>query len=181
MESEAVHHAVGPGLRELFALINLLIVLAIIYFGARKGIMAAIRGRSEHISKKLIDAQTELERIQFEAGRARQEISEIEKTKQKLVAEIREQGLKTYEAMIQDAKATAQRIIADARSATENEVRSASARLKAEVVSRALEETVKLTTGSGAQDLRQRLHDSMLKKFTTENASLTGGSTKSNA
>ena len=168
MSAEVLHHASGPGFDDLIKLVNLAVVGAIIYFGAGKGIVAGIKARAELISKKIVDAKIELERITHETDRARREIAEISKTKEKFVAEIRDEGLKVYAAIVQDAKTTAARILADAKLAADNEVTSAVAKVRAELVSKSLQKALLLSSDPSALDLRHKLHERLLDRFVTQ-------------
>jgi F0F1-type ATP synthase membrane subunit b/b' len=159
---ETAHH-IGPGLREAFALINLLIVIAIIVMAAGKGIKAGIRARTDTISKKIVAAKAELERMNAETAEARRQISEIDGMKKKFLSEMRDEGQKLYESIVRDAKSTADRILADARAAGENEISNAAGKLREDLIQRALSETLEMAKGSN--ELKQKIHDRLVERF----------------
>jgi F-type H+-transporting ATPase subunit b len=155
----AVDGSHGPGMKELFTGIHLLAVLAIIYFAGRKGLSVMIKDRSLLIEKDIIDARVQLEKIRHETERARQEIAQVAKTREKLVSEIQTEGQKLYNVMVDEAKITSQRILADAKLAAENEVQLAMGRLKEEVVAKAVDRAVAVVSENG--ELRSNIHEKL--------------------
>lgn len=157
----------GPAwMPELLKFLNLGVIVVAVYVFGRKGIAAALKARTEDIGKKIIDAKLELERMQHEAEKARQELSQISKTKDKIIAEMREEGLKTYEAMISEATQTADRILADAKLAANNEVSSAIQKVKKQVVDQAVEQAMKLVKEE--KTTQGNLHEQLVEKFITQ-------------
>lgn len=156
----------GPGLRELLALGTLFTLGFIIYRATRDSFVATLKERAATISKKIIDAQFELERMTLETARARRELAEISKTKDRLLAEVREEGLKLYESVIREATTTAERIISDAKLAIDAEAESAQLSLRKEAVRRAMAQVVAMASEPGAQDFRENLHKRLVAQFT---------------
>lgn len=150
---------------ELVKFLNLGAIVALVYVFGRKGISASLKTRSEDISKKIVDAKVELERMQFEADRARKEIADITNTKEKLVEEMRESGIKAYEAMIADAKSAAARIVEDAKLAADNEVQSAVSKVKKDIVDQAVLQALKLANESNGHDTKGTLHEKLVERF----------------
>lgn len=150
------------GEKELVSGLQLLTVVAILYFGARKLVKEALKQRSESISKKIVDAKLELERIQFEANKAKSEISEINLTKEKLLVEVRDQGQKLYDQLVAEAKETAARILTDSKLAAQNEVHQAASRLKQQVVDQAVEVAFKMAESN---DNKSVLHKGLVEQL----------------
>jgi len=148
---------------ELIKFLNLGAIIFIIWITGRKGISAALKSRTEDIQKKIVDAKTELERMQHEAAKARTEIAEISKTKDRILNEMREEGLKTYEIMIAEASATADRILTDAKLAADNEVSSAIAKVKKEIVDQAVAQALKTVREGGSS--QGSLHEKLVGNF----------------
>jgi len=151
---------------ELVKFLNLAVIGVIIYFFAKKGIVSSLKQRSEDISKKIIDAKIELERMQFEADRAKREIAEINSIKENLMNEMRESGLKTYEQLVKDAKIASERIIQDAKLAADNEIISAIGRVKKQVVDAAIEQALNLVSENNGSDTQSKMHAKLLERFT---------------
>lgn len=161
---EGAEHTIN-WIPELVKFLNLAIIVGIIYVFARKGIMSALAARSADISKKIVDAKFELEKMQYEADRAKKEIAEIATIKQKLVDEMREAGLKTYEAMVADAKLAADRIIQDAKLAADNELQTAIGKVKTEIVNQAVSQVLNLVDKSGTEETKNSLHERLIQRF----------------
>ncbi len=166
MEQEV--HGLAPTIKEFFSLMNVLVVLALFYFGGRKAIAAMIKARSEDISKKIVDAKFELERIEHEADKARQEIASMEATRTRLIEEVKLEGQKTYDALVVEAKSTAARILADAKLATENELQLAILKVKEEVVLRAVQKALALANDPAHADKRGQIHKKLLDQFSAQ-------------
>jgi F-type H+-transporting ATPase subunit b len=148
---------------ELLKFLNLGVIIVGVYIFGRKGIYSALKTRSDDIAKKIVDAKVELERLQYESAKAHQELAQISKTKDQIISEMREEGLKTYEIMVSEATQTANRILADAKLAADNEVNSAIQRVKKELVDQAVKQARKIITEEKSKQVD--LHDRLVEKF----------------
>ena len=161
---EGAEHAVSL-IPELVKILNLGVIAVIVYIFARKAISSALVARSNEISKKIVDAKLELEKMQYEADRAKKEIAEIAGIKAKLIEEMREAGLKTYEAMVADAKIAAERIVQDAKLAADSELQSAIGKVKAEIVNRSVAQVFKLVDEGSGEVSKNALHEKLIERF----------------
>ena len=169
---EGAHHLVGPGLKELFTGVHLLIVVGILYYFGKSAVMLTIKNRSRSIEKEIVDARVELEKMKHETERARQEIAQIAKTKEKFIDEIKLEGDRLYTTLVAEAKDTSQRILADAKLAADNEVQIALSRVKEEIVNRAVDRAVAMATAT--PEMRDQVHNRLFDKLSVEIGSHTG-------
>ncbi len=170
MAAEQIHHAVGPGLQEFFAGVNLLVVIAIVVVAGRKGIAASLKDRSTNIQKRLVDAKAELEKMKLEAEAVKRDIANIEVEKRKIIDGVSQEGKKLSDSLVREAKSTAERILADARLAAESELRSATEKLKFRLVSEAIGQSADMIKEGGAdsKDIQARIHERLFQKFLDE-------------
>ncbi len=168
MEHEVVHH-IGPGIRELYALINVLVVAAIIYFAGRKGISASLKERSASISKRLIEAKIELEKMQKESEKLRRQVDNLHVEKRRIVDSVSEEGRRMALAMAAEARETADRILADAKLGAENEMRMATNNLREKLVKAALSQSVLLVKSGGeSNDMKNQIHAKLFEKLISD-------------
>lgn len=168
--AETAHHVAGPGLQEFFAGVNLLIVIAIIVIAGRKGIVAGLKDRSASIQKRLVDAKAELERMQLEAARAKKDLANIEIEKRKIIDGVSQEGRKLADSIVREAVSAAERILSDAKLAAAGELRSAGEKLKAKLVSSAIQQSIDMVQAGGkdSDEIRNRIHERLFQKFVEE-------------
>lgn len=169
MSAEVVEH-IGPGLKEIYALANILVVAAIIYFGARKGIAASLRDRSESIAKKLSETKNELARIKLEVEKARQDFAGLAQTKSQILNQVENEGRLLSAQLVQEAQKTAEKILTDAKQTAQNEFQQASQKLREKLVSEAVRQSADLVRAEKNEtgNLRERIHERLFDKFLTE-------------
>lgn len=169
MAAETVHE-IGPTLADLFKLGHVVVVALLIYFGGRKAIAAALKARTQNISKRLVQAKAELDKMKAETERARKELAGMAETRRKLISDVEEEGRKMAERLVTEARQTADRILTDAKAAAENEVRSATSKLRAKLVTEALHQSSELvrTSQSSGSDLQAKVHETLFERFLTE-------------
>jgi len=155
----------GPGLPELFALANFLVVVAIVYFAGKKGIVAALKARKENISQGLIVAARDLENMRHEIAKAKKDLSGLEAAKKSFVEELSREGQQTYNKILQEAETAAARIVADAKLAANNEVHEASQKIRGELVSAALARVVTLVNTESGPESQRRVHEKFFEDF----------------
>ncbi len=157
------HHVSGPGLHEVFGAVTLLLVGAIFYFGARKGIVEALRSRSQDIKNKLSDTSKRLGDVESKLVRAQKEFSDIENIRQKLLSEAAIEAQKMSDQILVEAKNTAQRILTDAQQSAQNETRKALKELRATLVQSALDETGRIVGGEKNKEVHQKLAQDLVQ------------------
>jgi F-type H+-transporting ATPase subunit b len=153
----AAEHAVsGPGLHELYMLVNLLVVVGIFYVAGRRGIVLALRTRKEVFAKKLEESKRLLAEVQAASAKAKADLAEIDSLRRRYVSEARDEGKKIAEKLVTEAKQTADRIIADARLAAENETTVAMGRLQQTLVQEAIKQSLLDLDPSKAKNIHER-------------------------
>jgi F0F1-type ATP synthase membrane subunit b/b' len=169
MAAEVLEH-VGPGIKEVFALANILIVGAIVYFGARKGVKISLKERSDTIAKRLNETRIELARMKAEVEKARQEISRMDQTKTQILSQVQEEAKRFSAQLVQEAEQSANRILTEASLTAKNEFQQASQKLREKLVAEALKQSAEIIRAEKdeAGNLRERIHERLLDKFVTE-------------
>lgn len=145
---EAAH---APGMHELVVLANICIVIAIVYFGARKGILASLQNRSHSIREKLLESKTELAKVENALSAARSELRDFENTKNRMIAEVRSEAEHLSRGIMDEAKHAAERILQDAKLAAKSEASGAMMDLKNNLVAEAVNEAKKILSQSKDQ------------------------------
>jgi F0F1-type ATP synthase membrane subunit b/b' len=155
---EAHHVAQGPGMHELYALMNIgLVVFAIIFFG-RKTFPVLFKNRSQKTKESLVSAREELKKISLE----------IEK--ETLIKSVEEEGKVLAQKLIDEAQASAKRIKEDSSNAVSAEFAEMRKKYKEELLGNVFE---KIRAEFSNENSRQKLHDKLIEGFLakTENSS----------
>jgi F0F1-type ATP synthase membrane subunit b/b' len=171
MVEHGAEHATGPGVMELIKLANLLVVVAIVYFGAKKGIVAMLKSRKDDVSRKLIDSKKELERVQAELVEAKREIAKIEDLKRDILNQVRQEGEKASGLILADAKHIAEKIVSDAKVAAQDETRVAFQKLRERIVSEAVDRSAQDLGVSSKTEGQNPVHQKLMSKFVVEASS----------
>lgn len=163
-------HVVGPGLPELVALVNLLVVVGVIYVFARKGIALSISRRAEGISKNLGDAKKELEAVEARLKKAKAEVSDLNAKKQEVLNSVRLEGERVAAQIIEETNKAANQILLDAELSAKSELRNAALMIKGTLVEQTFTQTISQLEGSSplAQSQKTNIHEKLFEKFVTE-------------
>jgi F0F1-type ATP synthase membrane subunit b/b' len=153
---EGVHHATGPGIHELVVFANLFVVFLIVWFGARKGILAGLKSRADGVEQKLNESKQELAKVAQALDAAKADLKNFENTRNRMIAEMRSEAEHVSRVILDEATVTADRILADAKLSAKNEARGAASGLKNELINAALAETQSLIAQS--KDQQSSLH-----------------------
>jgi F0F1-type ATP synthase membrane subunit b/b' len=129
---------VGPGIHELVVLANLVVVFLIVYFGAGKGILGALKSRA-----------------------AKGDLKDFDNTRNRIIAEMRSEAEHVSRGILEEATVTAERILQDAKLSAKDEARGAAADLKNELVKSALAETQRLL--AQGKDQQSSLHKQLFE------------------
>ena len=156
----------GPGIHELVVLANLAVVFFIVYFGARKGILGALKSRSEGVAQKLNESKQELAKVAQALDAAKAEFKSFENTRNRMIAEMRSEAEHVSRGILEEATVTADRILQDAKLAAKNEARSAVSGLMTELVRAAMAETQNIITQS--KDQQSSLHKQFFEGLTND-------------
>jgi F0F1-type ATP synthase membrane subunit b/b' len=163
MADGGLHHVTGPGAKEILVSLNVLVVGAIAFFGARKGIAASLKARTEGVTKKLRESKDELQRVEAALASAKKQLGAFESTKQKMVDEVRREGEVLTRNFLEEATVSANRILSDARLAAQDEARSAAQNLKKKLVEEAVHQAFTLISKSAEQ--QKNVHKQFLENF----------------
>jgi len=151
----------GPGIHELVVLANLGVVFLIVWFGARKGIVAALKSRAEGVEQKLNESKIELAKVMGALDAARADFKNFENTRNRMIAEMRSEAEHLSRSILEEATVTAERILQDAKLSAKDEARGAAAGLKNELVKAALAETLNVLAQS--KDQQSSLHQQLFE------------------
>jgi F0F1-type ATP synthase membrane subunit b/b' len=160
----------GPGLPEAVALLNLLVVVALIFFAGRKGIKSAIAKRSEDISKNLTAAREELIAVEARLKKAKAEYDDLASKKQEVLESVRLEGERVAKQILEETKVSADQILADAELSAKSEVNNAAKKIRANLVEQTFAQTFGQLEGSTAQAHEQKtvIHDKLFEKLVNE-------------
>ncbi len=158
------HHPASFGVKEVYVTLNLLVVVAIIFFVARKSVPEALKGRAAGFRKRLVESRMELDRYKQEIQKARAELQNLDATKRTILAETEEEGRKLSERLVAESHATATRILSDAKAAAEDEVRTAIDQLRSNLVREAVRQA-KDAMNSNDKSLQEKAHENLVNQF----------------
>ena len=130
----------APGLKELVVAMNVIVIGAIAYFGARKGIVASLKSRSEGVREKLMESKNELAKVENALNSAKAELQSFENTRNKMIAEVRSEAEAVSRTILEEASVAAERLLQDARLSAKTEARGAVEGLRKSLVSAAVVE-----------------------------------------
>jgi len=163
-------HAIGPGLPEFVALLNLGVVIAIVYFAGRRGIKAAVANRSETIAKNLTTAREELAAVEARLAKANQEYKDLAARKLDVIESVRAEGERVARQILEETKNSAAQVLADAELSAKSEVTNAARKIRANLVEQTFDVTLSQLEGSTAKAHEQKteIHDKLFEKFVNE-------------
>ena len=148
----------------LFSILNFVLILAVIFYFARKPMAEYLEQRRQGIqrnledsAKLLADAEAKLQDWNQRAGRLDAELAEIRETSRRIAEEERE-------AILAQARANAERIQHDARVAVDQELLRARRTLAAEAGELAIELAAQLISNQVTDEDQRRLFDEFLSE-----------------
>lgn len=170
MTSIGGHHPVGPGLPELVGLINLMVVIGLIYFFGRRGILSAVAQRSTDISKNLSDAHKELVQVEARLKKAKSEIHDLAIKKREVIESVRAEGERMAKQIVEETQKTANQILIDAELSAASEIKQAAKQIRANLVNQTFVQTLSQLEGSTSQAVTQKTesHEKLFEKFVNE-------------
>ncbi len=159
-------HATGPGMHEILAAVNLLIVIGIVYVMGRVGIMASLKNRSEETRKKLFESKEELEKVSKNLDEVKAQLADFDNTKANMMASVKKDAEALGAKILEEASVGATKILEDAKLAAGNEVRGAAADLKTVLIRETLQEARNLLTNN--KDKQAMLHKQLFESLNSE-------------
>lgn len=163
----AEHEAAGIGFMEAIKTANLLVVIAIVYFAAGKGIAAGVRARAQTISDRLLKSKENLAKMKAELAAAQSELAQIDTVKAKLLADVRSEGEKLSASILSEARTQANRILTDAKAAASEEGASAVRKLKEKVVTEAIAKAAQSFQDGSLNGTHKKVHEQLVDQFSS--------------
>jgi F-type H+-transporting ATPase subunit b len=146
-----VEGAIGPGIHEAVIFMNVLVIAAIVYFGAGKGIIAALKSRSEGVREKLMESKTELAKVEKALNSVKAELKDFEATRSRMLADIRKDAEQLSRTILEEATLAANRLLQEAKLTAKGEAEGAASELRKALVTYALTETQQILTQNKEQ------------------------------
>jgi F0F1-type ATP synthase membrane subunit b/b' len=159
----------APGAHELFSLLNVLVVVAVVVVFARRGIQEIFKSRSQKLRDELIATREDLKKISQEIELSRSYLANIEKEKNELIRKVEEEGKLLASRLVDEAKASADRIKEDSDRAASAEFAEMRKRLKAELLDSLV---AKVHAEFSSENSQQKLHERLIDGFLNQSESL---------
>jgi F-type H+-transporting ATPase subunit b len=160
----------GPGMAELLAFFNIVVIAAVVLIFARKGIATFFASRASAIRERLAASKQELGELERRIAESERQLSDFVALKKKMLEDVRSEALGLSEKLVADAEKSAKQILVDARLAAEQESREAVDSLRDRLIDEALRQVREQLAKDPAQ--RERMHESLVENFA---AQLRGG------
>ena len=157
------HAAEGGGSGLFFGQVgNLLLLLGVLFYLARKPLQNFFAERRGQIQEDLDDAAGLLEAAETRYAEWQSKLSEVQQEIETIDNEGRQRAEQEAEAILADARATAERIHRDAASAAAQELRRAQAQLRTEAAQLATQMAEQILKEQLADPDRERLIDEFI-------------------
>jgi F-type H+-transporting ATPase subunit b len=168
------HH--GPSTREtILQAINLLILLAVLIYAARKPIQAYFATRREQIRKQLDGASDFLKQAEGRFAEWQRKLAQLDSELEQIRATARRRAQEERDQILADARAAAERIRQDAQTAIGQELRRAQDSLRREAGDLAVEFAARILSEQIRAEDRDRLVDEFISGVESRGSASTGG------
>ena len=156
-------------------IIDFIALVLLLYFLVRKMVRAALKARADQVRENISTAQSRYKKIaqKFEVIKGR--LEKLEQDREKIIANIKREGVREKEQIIAGARATARRIEEEASREVDFTRKSREGVLIEELINKTIADVVEhITTRFGSED-HARLNSTFIDKlekqpFTGENA-----------
>lgn len=159
----------SPGAHELFSLLNVAVVVAVVVIFARKGIQEVFKSRSQKLREELVATREELKKISQEIELSRSFLANIEKEKSELIGKVESEAKLLAARLVEEAKISAERIKEDSDRAASAEFADIRAKLKAELLDSIV---VKVRDEFSSENSQQKLHEKLIDGFLNQSSAL---------
>jgi F-type H+-transporting ATPase subunit b len=149
----------------LYRLFNLLLLLGVLVYLARKPIRGFFSDRRNQIRDSLNSATELCQRAETRYSKWQRKLADLEDELASIRETARERAEREREQILSDARAAAERIRHDARSAVDQEVRRAKAQLRDEASELAIELAAEILREQVTTQDRERLFDEFLERI----------------
>jgi F-type H+-transporting ATPase subunit b len=152
----------------LWPALNLLLLLSVIVYFARKPVQDFFAGRRTEIEGKLEGAAAELSEAEATYAKWQRRLLELETELEEIRAKSRQRAESERERILADAHTAAERIRRDATAAVDQELRSARAALREEATQLAIEIAAERLQREVTDADRDRLLDEFIERVESE-------------
>jgi len=149
----------------LYRVVNLVILIAVLVYFARKPIQGFFSDRRNQIRDSLDSARELCRRAESRYSKWQRKVADLEDELASIRETVRERAEREREEILADARAAAERIKSDARSAVDQELRRAKAQLHDEASELAIELAAELLQEQVTTQDRERLFDEFVERI----------------
>jgi F-type H+-transporting ATPase subunit b len=149
----------------LYRVINLLILIGVLVYFARKPIQGFFSDRRNQIRDSLNNASELCRRAESRYSKWQRKLADLEEELSSIRETARERAEREREQILADARAAAERIRNDARSAVDQELRRAKAQLRDEASELAVELAAGILQEQVTTQDRERLFDEFIERI----------------
>jgi F-type H+-transporting ATPase subunit b len=149
----------------LYRVINLLILIGVLVYFARKPIQGFFSDRRNQIRDSLNNASELCRRAESRYSKWQRKLADLEEELSSIRETARERAEREREQILADARAVAERIRSDARSAVDQELRRAKAQLRDEASELAVELAAEILQEQVTTQDRERLFDEFVERI----------------
>lgn len=118
--------------------VNLVLLIALIYFAAGSKLTSALKDRSASVAKDILEAQQLHQEAKDLLNQYESKLAELESSKEQLISQYRTEGEREKELLIAEGQKEAQRIQKNAQQQAEQQFARVQSRIEKEVVDAAL-------------------------------------------
>ena len=149
---------------DTYRVMNFVVLAVLLFLVLRKPIPLALNGRIKAIKDQLEDLESEKAEAEKKLAEYNQKLGEIEKEAEKIVADYIQQGKEAKTRILEEAELAAEKLQSQASRNIEHEFEQAQAKLKSEILEKALQEAEEIIKNKISTDDQDRLVDDYLEK-----------------
>ena len=149
---------------DTYRVMNFVVLAVLLFLVLRKPIPLALNGRIKAIKEQLEDLESEKAEAEKKLAEYNQKLGEIEKEAEKIVADYIQQGKEAKTRILKEAESAAEKLQSQASRNIEHEFEQAQAKLKSEILEKALQEAEGIIKNKISTDDQDRLVDEYLEK-----------------
>jgi len=149
---------------DTYRVMNFVVLAGLLFLVLRKPIPLALNGRIKAIKDQLEDLESEKAEAEKKLAEYNQKLGEIEKEAEKIVADYIQQGKEAKTRILKEAELAAEKLQSQASRNIEHEFEQAQAKLKSEILEKALREAEEIIKNKISTDDQGRLVDEYLEK-----------------
>lgn len=149
---------------DTYRVMNFVVLAVLLFLVLRKPIPLALNGRIKAIKDQLEDLESEKAEAEKKLAEYNQKLGEIEKEAEKIVADYIQQGKEAKTRILKEAELAAEKLQSQASRNIEHEFEQAQAKLKSEILEKALREAEGIIKNKISTDDQDRLVDEYLEK-----------------